>query len=216
MSGSHRTAEGGSPPLDEELLADLEARLRQRELQRDQVYDRARRLRRAAQTLMVRLHAGTARPEEAAALRQELAAFGGELRDELRAESPLALDALQEGVEALLLEAVHRDTRLPGPAELGIPPEPYLLGLGDLVGEVRRLALRALAEGHVDRAEERLGLMEALYHALMRFDAPRGIVALKPKQDTARSLLERTRGDVTMARVLLRAHLAPPPAEGPR
>jgi translin len=191
--------------LGEELLTDLESRLRQRELRREEVHDRARRLRRSAQTLMGRLHEGTANPAELAELRRSLSEFASELRDDLRDESALALDALQEGVEALLLDAVCRNVPLPGPAELGVPPEPYLLGLGDLVGEVRRIALRALAEGEVERAEAHLMLMQALYHALMRFDTPRSIVALKPKQDAARALLERTRGEVTMARMLARA-----------
>jgi len=53
----------------------------------------------------------------------------------------------------------------------------------------------------LDRAEAYLELMASLYHTLMRFDTTRAIVPLKPKQDSARSLLERTRGEVVMARV---------------
>jgi predicted translin family RNA/ssDNA-binding protein len=48
--------------------------------------------------------------------------------------------------------------------------------------------------------------MDALTRDLLRFDTTRAIVQLKPKQDTARSLLERTRGEVVMARLHLRAH----------
>jgi translin len=191
------------------VLAEIEQRLRQRELRREEVYDRARRLRRAAQGLMGRLHEGTVPPREFEELRAATREFASELRGELREDAPLALDALQECVEALLLESVVAGAALPGPSELGVPPEPYLLGLGDLVGEVRRIALRALADGRLGAADGALALMQELYHELMRFDAPRGIVALKPKQDAARALLERTRGDVTLARVLQRAHLPP-------
>jgi translin len=49
--------------------------------------------------------------------------------------------------------------------------------------------------------------MESLYHTLLGFETARAIVSLKPKQDTARALLERTRGEVTMARLLHRAGL---------
>jgi translin len=209
MSGSPPTGERPAPVVPEVILGEIEARLRQRELRREEVHDRARRLRRVAQGLMTRLHEDAASPAEVAELRRAMEGFADELRDELRDDAFLAQDALQEAVEALLLEAVIRKAPLPGPTELGVPAEAYLLGLGDLVGEVRRLILRALSDGKLSRAEELLRLMDGLYHALMRFEAPRSIVSMKPKQDAARALLEKTRGDVTLARLLARVHLPP-------
>ena len=131
-----------------------------------------------------------------------------------RGDEGLAFDALQEGVEGVLLGAIVGGTPLPGPSDLGVDPEPYLLGLGDVVGEVRRLVLDRLAHDDLAGAEVRLALMDALARDLMRFDTTRAIVQLKPKQDTARSLLERTRGEVVMARLHLRAHV--PSAAAPR
>jgi translin len=122
-------------------------------------------------------------------------------------DASLAHDAFQEAVEACLLFALHQDRRLPTPAELGVDPESYLSGMADAIGEVRRLVLHDLSEGHVEAAERRLLTLESLYRILMRFETTRAILALKPKQDTARSLLERTRGEVTMARMLQRAQL---------
>ncbi|EQD57842.1 Translin, partial [mine drainage metagenome] len=83
-------------------------------------------------------------------------------------EAALARDALQEGTEALLLEAIVRGEPIPGPARLGVDPEEYLLGLGDVIGEIRRLALTALSESAWDRADDQLKLMERLYLDLMR------------------------------------------------
>ena len=163
---------------------------------------------------MTRLHSGRVEDGEVRAVRTELAAFGAELAGERAADAPLAFDAFQEAVEAILLDAVVRGQALPGPSELRVGSEAYLLGLGDLVGEVRRLALRALGEGHLPQAEGHLARMEGLYEDLMRFEAPRGVVALKPKQDTARALLERTRSEVTMARMLARANLPSGPRGG--
>jgi translin len=210
-SADPSTARGRGVP--EAVLLRIEAHLRQRELSRDDLYERARRLRRMAQGAMVRIHAGAAGSAETAEVARSLKEFSDRLRDEGRGDDGVARDALQESVEALLLGAVVSGTELPGPAELGVDPEPFLLGLGDLVGEVRRLVLRALTDGQLDRAEEYLALMEQLYHSLMRFDAPRAVVALKPKQDTARALLERTRGELTLAQLLARARLPPPPQE---
>jgi len=196
-----------SPPgVPEAALAAIEAHLRQRELRREELYQRARRLRRLAQGTMSRLHADRQVPPAVADVRRELAGLADWLRREGRGDEGLATDALQEGVEAVLLGAVLSGTVLPGPSDLGVDPEPYLLGLGDVVGEVRRLALDRLAHDDLAGAESYLELMDTLTRDLLRFDTTRAIVQLKPKQDAARSLLERTRGEVVMARLHLRAH----------
>lgn len=195
------------PGVPEAALAGIEAHLRQRELRREELYQRARRLRRLSQSTMSRLHADRALPPAVAEVRRDLSELADWLRREGRGDEGLALDALQEGVEAVLLAAIVAGTALPGPSELGVDPEPYLLGLGDVVGEVRRQVLDRLAHDDLHGAEAYLALMDALTRDLLRFDTTRAIVQLKPKQDTARSLLERTRGEVVMARLHLQAHV---------
>jgi len=210
-SGSGPSGRGDppSPPgLSETTLAGIEAHLRQRELRREELYQRARRLRRLAQATMSRLHTERTVPPAVAEVRRELAELADWLRREGRGDEGLALDALQEGVEAVLLGAVVAGSPLPGPSDLGVDPEPYLLGLGDVVGEVRRRVLDRLAHDDLAGAEAHLALMDSLTRDLLRFDTTRAIVQLKPKQDTARSLLERTRGEVVMARFHLRSHAA--------
>jgi len=195
------------PGVPETALAAIEAHLRQRELRREELYQRARRLRRLAQATMSRLHADHAVPPAVADVRRELADLADWLRRDGGGDEGLAMDALQEGVEGVLLGAIVAGTSLPGPSDLGVDPEPYLLGLGDVVGEVRRLVLDRLAHDDLAGAESNLALMDALTRDLLRFDTTRAIVQLKPKQDSARSLLERTRGEVVMARLHLRAHV---------
>ena len=208
---SDSPSSGSDPPaprpgVPESALASIEAHLRQRELRREELYQRARRLRRLAQATMSRLHADHTVPPAVADVRRDLAEVADWLRREGRGDEGLATDALQEGVEAVLLGAVVAGTPLPGPNDLGVDPEPYLLGLGDVVGEVRRLTLDRLAHDDLAGAEGYLALMDVLARDLLRFDTTRAIVQLKPKQDSARSLLERTRGEVVMARLHLRAH----------
>lgn len=156
---------------------------------------------------MTELHAGTVSAHVFDEIRRETRALAERAKGEGGGDYALTLDGLQEGVEALLLEAVAQDRTLPGPEALGVGSEVFLLGLGDLVGEVRRLALRALTVGDVTEAERQLARMEQLYAVLLRFEAPRAIVALKPKQDSARALVERTRGEVALGRMLARARL---------
>jgi translin len=116
--------------------------------------------------------------------------------------------AMQEWTEACMLLSIVRDEPLPSPKDLAVTAEAYIMGLGDVVGEVRRLAVSALGHGSVEEAEAHLQTMDLLTHALMRFEFPRSVLPMKPKQDMARSLLERTRGEVEMARFMRR--FAPP------
>lgn len=191
--------------MPETVVASIENHLRQREARREEVYQRARRLRRLAQATMIHLHDGHRADEELTEVRRAARELAEWMRAEGRGDEGLAQDALQESVEAILLGSVNRGEAWPSPADLGVDPEVYLLGLGDVVGELRRVALGALNHGDLEGADRALATMEHLYRTLMRFDTTRAIVALKPKQDTARALLERTRGEVTMARLLARA-----------
>lgn len=165
---------------------------------------------------MIRIHEGRSFDAELADVRRRTTELTTWLDHEGRGDRGLAHDALQESVEASLLAAVVQAQSLPGPEELTVEPEVYLLGLGDLVGEVRRLALDRLAKGDSPGARRYVTLMESLFHALLRFDTTRAIVALKPKQDTARALLERTRGEVTMAEVMGRSAASARATEGTR
>ncbi|MFZ0700118.1 MAG: hypothetical protein WAN74_08035 [Thermoplasmata archaeon] len=193
--------------MPEPVVRSIEIHLRDRERRREDLDARARRLRRHAQGTMIELHGGAASAADLRTLREETRALAQYLDHGARVDASLARDAFQEASEALLLAAIVSGRRLPSPTEIGVDVESYLLGLGDVVGEVRRLALDRLAADDLDRAEAYLELMASLYYTLMRFDTTRAIVPLKPKQDMARSLLERTRGEVVMARVGARNRL---------
>jgi len=114
-------------------------------------------------------------------------------------ESGLVEGALQELAEAAILLALVHDEDIPDPDEMGLPGPAYLLGLADTIGELRRFALEHLREGRPEEANKYLDLMEELFLVIMRFDYPDAIVAIRRKQDIARSLLEKTRGEVAVA-----------------
>jgi translin len=212
-SSSERRKAPSPPALSEKTLVEIESHLKGRETRRDELIDRARQLRRQSQFVMHQLHQGRRLDEAIEDVRKGAREITATLRDEAGVDAGPVLAALQEAVEATLLDATFQGGELPGPADLGVEPEPFLLGLGDLIGELRRRVLQELSGGDLPEAERLLALMEELTHALMRFEAPRSIVSLKPKQDTARALVERTRGDLTLARLLARARLPSSPRE---
>jgi translin len=212
-SSSDRRKAPPPPAIPEKTLAEIEAHLKRRETRRDELIERARQLRRQSQFVMHQLHQGRRLEQAVQDVRSGARAMTEMLQETPGVDAGPVLAALQECVEATLLDATFQGGELPGPSDIGVEPEPYLLGLGDLIGELRRRVLEELSGGDLPEAERLLALMEELTHALMRFEAPRSIVSLKPKQDTARALVERTRGDLTLARLLARAQLPSSPSE---
>jgi len=106
--------------------------------------------------------------------------------------------ALQEYSEANIFLKLVEESRFVSPQEIKVPSTDYVLGLGDVVGEFRRLALDALREGNVKKGEECLETMDAIFIELMGLDEAYMLVpGLRRKSDIARKIIETTRGDIT-------------------
>ena len=113
--------------------------------------------------------------------------------------------AEQEYAEARCVYSITTSHAVPSPEEVGVEPVNYLAGLGDVTGELRRHILDLIRDGRAGQGEYFLEVMEEIYHLLMLFDYPEAIArGLRRKGDLARSMLERTRGDLTNALELAR------------
>ncbi len=108
-------------------------------------------------------------------------------------------NAAQELVEAHCLYNVMRGKDLPDPDKIQTTYSSYLLGLCDLVGELRRTALDSIREGKTKKADDYLNMMEEIYGVIIRFDYPSGLIPIKKKQDMIRGLIEKTRGELAVA-----------------
>ena len=108
-------------------------------------------------------------------------------------------NAAQELVEASCLYNIMKGKELPDPDDLQTTYSSYLLGLCDLVGELRRTALDSIRNGQAKKADNYLNLMEDIYNVIIRFDYPSGLIPIKKKQDMVRNLIERTRGELAVA-----------------
>ena len=87
---------------------------------------------------------------------------------------------------------------LPLPDELGVRAAPYLNGLGEAVGEMRRRMLDLLRAGDLAAAETTLEAMNAIHELLADLDYPDGMTGgLRRTTDVARALIERSRSDLT-------------------
>ena len=106
--------------------------------------------------------------------------------------------ALQEYSEANIFLTLVKENRFVMPAEISVPSVDYVLGLADVVGEYRRLALDALREGDAKKGEQCLEVMDEIFIELMALDEAYMLVpGLRRKSDVARRIIETTRGDVT-------------------
>ena len=108
-------------------------------------------------------------------------------------------DALKELAEAHITYALVRGLPLPDPDELGVGYAAYLNGLGEAVGELRRYALDLVRRDEVQKSEQILQTMDDIYSVLVTVDFPDAITrGLRRTTDVTRSILEKTRGDLTM------------------
>lgn len=111
-------------------------------------------------------------------------------------------DAQKEYAEARVTEAVVTGDGIPTPEELGVEDAPYLNGIAEAIGEGRRHILDLLRHGKVAEGEATLSAMDDLYTVLVTMDYPDAITGnLRRSTDVARSLIEKTRGDLSVARV---------------
>jgi translin len=109
-------------------------------------------------------------------------------------------NAAQEFVEISCLYNIMGGKDLPDPDTLQTTYSAYLLGLCDVVGELRRGALEFMLEGDTTKANEYLVYMDRIYDAIMSFDYPSALIPIKKKQDMVRGLIEKTRGELVVSR----------------
>lgn len=187
----------------EGIMEEIAHSLKAKDAKREEIISQSREIIRRSGSAVLSIHRGEfAAAEEslkAARAALELALQACKDFNEFYYIGPLP-QAFQEYAEAMVLLALVRDQEAPKPAELGIPPEPYLTGVADAAGELRRYALDSIRKDVIDEAWRALELMEEAYTLLKAMDYPRAVIPnLRRKVDVMRRLVEETRGDVTLA-----------------
>ena len=109
-------------------------------------------------------------------------------------------DSRKEFCEASITLALISGGQIPNQEELGVETAPYLNGMGEVIGELRRFILDSLRRNDTGRCEELMETMDDIYNVLVGVDFPEGVTGgLRRTADAMRGVLERTRGDLTMA-----------------
>ncbi|WP_459201379.1 haloacid dehalogenase [Methanococcus sp. CF] len=103
----------------------------------------------------------------------------------------------QEYVEAKVYNSIIFENKILSFSDFeNILEENYILGLCDVIGELRRITLESIREDEKTKAELYFEYMEKIYDFLMEFDNYHVIDGLRRKQDVSRSLIEKTHGDI--------------------
>jgi len=184
-------------PLAEAVRRDLDDKY----LAREVGYGNSRKVIRLSANAIRSLHRGER--EAAEALMEEAGVLLREADAALAAHPDVRYagfvgDASKEYSEARLSAAVFAGDPLPLPADLGVDAAPYLNGLGETVGEMRRRMLDRMRAGDLAEAERLLEGMDAICELLADLDYPDAMTGgLRRTTDVARALIERSRADLT-------------------
>ena len=120
----------------------------------------------------------------------------------MTSDSYALLMPAQEFAEASILYNMVSKTKtesghIPNYKELGISPEAYILGLMDVVGELKREILDSLRSNEVELAKSYLALIEGIFDATRAIRFPESVLpGFRKKQDVARIQLENAGSDI--------------------
>ena len=186
-----------TPDLSEEVRNVLESRFAARE----KAITESRKVIRAAANGIRALH--RSEWDEAAIRIAESGSGLAEISATLSSHPELVshavfVDAAKEYSEARITQAVFTCADIPSFRDLDVDPVPYLHGLGEAVGEMRRRMLDLLRSEKLTEAEALLDQMDQIVDQLAEIDYPDGMTnGLRRTTDVSRSLVERSRSDLT-------------------
>jgi len=187
-------------------VEDISARLSGKVEAREELSLRARRGIRLCGEAVSLSHRGQI--DEAKKRLREAREIMEELRPKRQELGLEVFDALaQEYVEAEALVRVVEGRELPSAEELKVADEAYILGMADLIGELRRRVLEEMRKDNQSEAERLYELMKELYELIWPLEYPRSLVpGLRHKLDAMRRVLDETLHDLTLMKMLTAPH----------
>ncbi len=188
-----------TPMLGKKDLVFIQKGLARFDEVREEVLNLSRMATRISGSSILEIHRGDLKSASASLqnIEKTLARIDDLCKDfpELRATQGVIV-AFQEFVEATALRTYLEKGIIPRLGDVRSDPRSYMLGLLDVIGEFRRMTLNSLRKGEVERAEELLGTMEGIYEDLQSLEHTAIVPTFRVKMDSARRIIEATRGDV--------------------
>ena len=185
--------------LSKTELSRLQQRITDYDRKREKLLELARKTTRLAGWAVIQTHRGQISKaketlKEAEESITEIRSLTGE-RSEFSQVGYLIV-AFQEFAEASILLSFASRRRLPSQRDVGVDWIPYLLGLLDFVGELRRMTMDQLKAGKLRDAQRTFESMESIFEDLLSLDRTSIIPTFRRKIDVTKKLVEVTRADV--------------------
>ena len=185
--------------LSKDELAGLQQKLTDYDKTREKLLELTRKTVRLSSWAIVQVHRGQI-PKAKTTLRDAKERIG-QIRGLLNERSEFkqvgyVIVAFQEFSEAKILLSYASRKRLLSQREVGVDWMPYVLGLLDFIGELRRMTMDQLKAGKLKEAEGTFESMEALFEDLLSLDRTSIVPTFRRKMDVAKKLVEATRADV--------------------
>ena len=100
----------------------------------------------------------------------------------------------------MLVYSFLSESNIPTPEDLQVTVSSYLKGLAEASSELRRTSLDSIRKSNYELADKYLGIMNEVTDLLETIDFPEAVTGgLRRTTDQLRSVVERTRGDVTLS-----------------
>ncbi len=175
--------------------------LERTERERDRAITESRRIIRLSKRTIHAIHAGEDPSDAASELQYAMDGLMSSVDPDVLHTQVIA-DAAMEFAEAMILKGIVQEGRVPSAEDLGIQPSSWVLGLGDSIGELRRLVTSCLMDGDMEGANRHFSVMEEISGEFMQLDVPDAVAPVRRKQDIARGIMDRTRSDMTTASIM--------------
>lgn len=183
-----------------ELVRSLLERFQREAMLRDKVVKLSREVIALSRSVVVSVHSKNYAEceENIAKLRTVVDEFVKEAQcGEKLYYSGIVRDTLAEYVEAVQFYSLVRGGRYVKHEDLKVPSSSYVLGLLDVVGELRRFLLDSLKDGNIEEAERALNYMEEIYSSICLLNIPDAVLpGYRRKCDLARQLIERSKSEL--------------------
>ena len=190
-------------PLEdiERALSMIDSFLKVKDSVRERVIKEVREVVRASSTVIKEIHLGNLGNASSMlrALRSSVKSLTSLLSNHPELlYSNLLYGAISEYVEAELLYSIVTSGRVLTHEELGVHPVPYLQGLLDLVGEIKRRILDILKGGNIAEAWNLFKVAEAIYESAKNLSYPEALIpGVRRKIDVSRNIVESLRSFLT-------------------
>ena len=172
-------------------ISRIEKRIVELEAQMDSVMQLSRTVIRLAGKAITAMHARHGK--EADELLSGLSASMKQLKEKEQGFEHYALPAHQEYSEAMIVYNIISNGEVPAMGKIGETEIPYLLGLMDAVGELKREAFESMRKRDLASASRYYSMMLGIYDSTAHLRFASSLVPdFRKKQDTARIQIEGT------------------------